>query len=98
MVRKILHLFMTTGQNTSVKKLLRGQDNSSYFHIYLNKSIQLPALKTYVDYLQQVYLVKTRNELGLHANTNGRQCYIAKYRYYTSLQRTPEKVPQSALR
>jgi uncharacterized protein (DUF885 family) len=57
----------------------------------------LPALKTYVDYLQQVYLVKTRNELGLHANTNGRQCYIAKYRYYTSLQRTPEKVHKLGL-
>ena len=52
----------------------------------------LPALKTYVDYLQKVYLIKTRSELGVQANTDGRQCYIAKYRYYTTLQKTPEQV------
>lgn len=52
----------------------------------------LPALRTYADYLQKIYLVKTRDELGLHANTHGRECYLAKYRYHTSLQRSPEQI------
>jgi len=67
------------------------------FTLIVKKHV-IPALQTYGDYLQHDYLVKTRSELGLHANTDGRQCYMAKYRYYTSLQRTPEEIHQLGLK
>jgi len=52
----------------------------------------LPALKTFVSYLENDYLPAARSELGLHALPNGRACYMALYRHYTTLQYTPEQV------
>lgn len=52
----------------------------------------LPAIKRYNHFLQNVYLVKAREPLGIHAIPNGRECYMAQYRGYTSLKRTPQQV------
>jgi uncharacterized protein (DUF885 family) len=71
----------------------RTQDKS--FKVAFKKLLKeklLPAIKAYSDYLAVDYLPKARVPLGLHANPNGRACYMARYRVYTSLNRTPEQV------
>ncbi len=52
----------------------------------------LPAMLAYQEYLAGDYRARARDALGLHAQPDGRACYIAAYRYYTTLQRTPEQV------
>jgi uncharacterized protein (DUF885 family) len=54
----------------------------------------LPSLKAYQVYLEQDYYPRARTELGIHALPAGRECYIALYRHYTTLNRTPEQVYQ----
>ncbi|MFT5453343.1 MAG: hypothetical protein ACI9N9_002849 [Enterobacterales bacterium] len=52
----------------------------------------IPALTHFTHYLSSTYLPKARSKLGLHAIPNGRACYMALYRGYTTLKRTPEKI------
>ncbi len=52
----------------------------------------LPALAAYAAYLKNEYLAAARQELGLIHNPGGRDCYMAAYRNYTTLARTPEEV------
>lgn len=52
----------------------------------------LPALAAYGVYLREDYLAAARAELGIGHNPHGRECYMAAYRNYTTLQRTPEEV------
>jgi len=58
----------------------------------------LPSLKTFSSYLEITYIPAARSELGLHAIPDGRACYIALYRSYTTLQRTPEQVFDTGLK
>jgi len=58
----------------------------------LVKEKLLPAMKTYADYLKKEYLLKARSQLGISVLPNGRECYMALYREYTTLKRTPEQV------
>ena len=58
----------------------------------------LPAMKNYTDFLQNDYLPKAREELGIRVLPQGRECYIAQYRSNTSLKRTPEQVFELGLK
>ncbi|WP_444922339.1 DUF885 domain-containing protein [Microbulbifer sp. CnH-101-G] len=57
----------------------------------------IPSMERYSDFLKSEYLPKAREELGIHAIPNGRECYMAQYRAYTGLKRTPEQVFQLGL-
>ena len=52
----------------------------------------LPALRRYRDFLTQTYLPAARTELSITANPDGRACYDASLRAYTSLDRPGEAV------
>ena len=52
----------------------------------------LPAMQRYRDFLADVYLEKARSALAVTANPDGRACYEASLRSYTTLQRSPEEV------
>ena len=54
----------------------------------------LPAMAAFNDYLKDEYLEQARTTLSLSAHPNGRECYMASYRFYTTLKRTPEEVHQ----
>ena len=51
-----------------------------------------PALRRYAAFLKTEYLPKARETLGLSALPNGRECYAAWLRRFTTLERTPEEV------
>jgi uncharacterized protein (DUF885 family) len=51
-----------------------------------------PAIQRYRDFLQNEYLPKARTELAIIANPDGRACYDAALRSYTTLDRSGEKV------
>ncbi len=48
--------------------------------------------RRYLDFLQNEYLPRAREALGVSANPNGTACYGASLRSYTTLQRSPEEV------
>lgn len=50
-----------------------------------------PAIQRYRDFLANEYLAKARTDIALSANPNGRACWEASYRQYTSLTRAPEE-------
>lgn len=52
----------------------------------------LPALKRYRDFLADTYLEVAREELSVAANPDGKQCYEASLRSYTTLERSGEEV------
>ena len=51
-----------------------------------------PALKRYREFLAGPYLEQARDELSITANPNGRACYDASLRSYTTLKRSAEDV------
>ncbi len=51
-----------------------------------------PAIQRYRDYLQQDYLPQAREALAVTANPDGRACYDAALRSYTTLDRSGEQV------
>ncbi|HKX54583.1 MAG TPA: DUF885 family protein, partial [Xanthomonadales bacterium] len=51
-----------------------------------------PAIQRYRDYLQNDYLPKARTDLSVTANPDGRACYDAALRSYTTLDRSGEQV------
>jgi uncharacterized protein (DUF885 family) len=51
-----------------------------------------PAIQRYRDYLQDEYLPKARADLSVTANPDGRACYDAALRSYTTLDRSGEQV------
>lgn len=51
-----------------------------------------PAIQRYRDYLQNEYLPKARANLSVTANPEGRACYDAALRSYTTLDRSGEQV------
>jgi uncharacterized protein (DUF885 family) len=52
----------------------------------------VPAMQRYRDFLEQEYLGKAREALAVTANPDGRACYEASLRSYTTLDRSPEAV------
>jgi uncharacterized protein (DUF885 family) len=48
--------------------------------------------RRYLDFLQNEYLPRARESLGVSANPDGVACYHASLRSYTTLQRPPEEV------
>lgn len=50
------------------------------------------AFRRYLDFLQNEYLPRARETLGVSANPNGVACYSAALRSYTTLPRPPEEV------
>jgi uncharacterized protein (DUF885 family) len=50
------------------------------------------AFRRYREFLQNEYLPRARDELGVSANPDGRECYAASLRGYTTLTRSPEEV------
>lgn len=51
-----------------------------------------PALKKYVNYLEQSYLPVARTEIGVQALPSGKACYLAKIKQETTLSLTPEDI------
>jgi uncharacterized protein (DUF885 family) len=49
-----------------------------------------PALRSYRDFLSQTYLPQARDELGVSSLPDGRRCYEASLRFFTTLPVTPE--------
>jgi len=52
----------------------------------------VPALTRYREFLAGPYMERAREELAITANPNGRECYDASLRSYTTLQRSAEDV------
>jgi uncharacterized protein (DUF885 family) len=50
------------------------------------------AFRRYRDFLQNVYLPRARDAVGVSANPNGTACYSASLRSYTTLTRAPKDV------
>ena len=50
------------------------------------------AFARYAAFLENEYLPRAREALGVSANPNGRECYAASLRSYTTLPRPPEEV------
>lgn len=50
------------------------------------------AFRRYLDFLQNEYLPRARDALGVSANPNGTACYSASLRSFTTLSRPPEEV------
>ena len=51
-----------------------------------------PAIRRYRDYLANEYQAAARENIAVSANPNGRECWRAAYRAYTTVDRTPEEV------
>lgn len=51
-----------------------------------------PALQRYRDFLEDVYLEKARDDLSVTANPNGRECYEAMLRAYTTVDRSGAEI------
>jgi len=52
----------------------------------------VPALRRYREFLAGPYMERAREELAITANPNGRECYDASLRSYTTLKRSAEDV------
>ena len=52
----------------------------------------LPALESYRNFLVEDYIKAARESHSIAKNPNGRACYIAYYRSYSTMKRTPEAV------
>lgn len=69
------------------------RDNDPHFKQQMKKIIQTvinPALKRYATYLENDYLPQARNQVGVSALPNGKQCYQAKIQQNTTLKVSPE--------
>jgi uncharacterized protein (DUF885 family) len=51
-----------------------------------------PAIRRYREFLEQEYLPKARESLAVTANPDGRACYDASLRFFTTLERSGEQV------
>lgn len=64
---------------------------------HLIKTVINPAIKKYVDYLENDYLPKARNEIGVMALPAGPECYQAKIKQETTLSLTPGEIHELGL-
>jgi uncharacterized protein (DUF885 family) len=56
-----------------------------------------PAIRRYRDFVAGEYLARAREEPGVGANPNGRECYRASVRLFTTMDLTPEQVHRVGL-
>ena len=56
-----------------------------------------PAVRRYRDFLQQEYLPRAREEIGVSAHPDGARCYAAAVRYHTSLRLPAERIHEIGL-
>lgn len=71
------------------------RDSDPAFQQALRKLIEtklLPAVREHRQFLNDTYLPKARDELGVSALPNGAACYQAMLRESTTLERTPQQV------
>jgi uncharacterized protein (DUF885 family) len=57
-----------------------------------------PAIRRYRDFLQQAYLPAARDALGVSANPNGRACYDAVVRQFSTVAMPADEVYETGLR
>ena len=57
-----------------------------------------PAVRRYRTMLAEVYLPAAREEIGVTANPDGRDCYLASVLFHVSLPLTPEEIHETGLR
>lgn len=90
-----LNLLINSPINSSPFFDFARRDNSETFKIevaVIIESIINPALKQYADYLENVYLPKARNKIGVSSLPGGLACYQAKIKEETTLTITPEEI------
>lgn len=56
-----------------------------------------PAIRRYRDFLQQTYLPRARDALGVAANPNGSECYAAVLRQFSTVPISADAVYESGL-
>ncbi len=62
--------------------------------LYFYTDETIPSWQAYRDFLAEEYLPQARESLSVSTNPDGRDCYEASLRYYTTLGRSPEQVYQ----
>jgi len=74
--------------------LTKRTDNQAFKENYKKLLTEelIPAMTRYTAFLEKEYLPKARSSRALSSLPDGRACYMASYRLYTSMQRTPEIV------
>jgi uncharacterized protein (DUF885 family) len=58
----------------------------------------IPALRSYRDFLENEYLRAAREDIAVSAHPNGRACYAALIRSFTTLDRTPRQIYDAGVR
>jgi uncharacterized protein (DUF885 family) len=66
------------------------------YHAIVRDEIN-PALRRYRDFLQQTYLPRAREALGVSANPHGGECYAAVLRQFSTVSITPDEVHAAGL-
>jgi len=95
LVVKQLEGLLSTGQDQSPLYSLANRTDDKTFRgqwISLVEEKIKPAFQAYLDYLKGEYLSKARTTLGVSALPDGKACYQASFREFTSLDWTPEEV------
>lgn len=93
-VEQLRGLVETEIENHPYAKLNERTDDEDFakkFNSLLTKQL-IPSISVYMNFLEKEYMSAAREELGIHAIPNGRDCYMALYRLYTTLQKTPQEV------
>jgi uncharacterized protein (DUF885 family) len=67
------------------------EDFSAAFNALVDEGI-LPATRRYREFLADEYLERAREQLSVAANPDGRACYEASLRAYTTVDRSPEEI------
>lgn len=93
-LKQVLILLNTNVENSPYYDFAR-RDKDKRFKKQVVKIIETvinPALKKYVDYLQNDYLPHARTEIGVSSLPNGTACYLAKVKKETTLNIDPKAI------
>lgn len=77
------------------------RDSSAEFRVRFARAIDddlEPAIKRYRDFLEQEYLPKARDSLGVSANPDGVACYRAAVRGFATIDAPPDSVFDTGMR
>ncbi|MFQ5888613.1 MAG: DUF885 family protein [Gemmatimonadota bacterium] len=77
------------------------RDSAPGFEVELRRVIAEeiePAIRRYRDFLADEYRSAAREAIGVTANPDGHDCYLASVRYWVSLPLTPEEIHRNGLR
>jgi len=70
------------GMTASFKRALEDQE----------RTMIRPAITHYRDFLQNTYLAKAREAIGVSANPDGLACYSAAVKYHATVSMTPQEI------